>query len=270
MIFALLVRRNLRSGIVGTLALVVGLLVFELVVPPVAEDVGTNQLDPVLRALPPAVQALTRSSPDLLIGAGIQGYLAVGFTSPVYLLMILAGMLAFSTGLAGELERGSVQLALSRPVSRLTLYGARVAGVFVLALVLGAAGPVGIELGLRISQPSEPVNRMALVPTAVAAMAFLWAVGGIGLMLAAAGQRAGQVVGQTIAWLVVSYFVDYFATLWSMLKPLTPFSVFNYFKPTATLIHGTWPTHDLVVLVLAGLIAIVTGAAIFRLRDLPV
>lgn len=270
MIFALLVRRNLLSGIIGTLALVVGLLVFELIVPSVAQDVGTNQLDPVLRSLPPAVQALTRSNPSLLIGAGIQGYLTVGFTSPVYLLMILAGMLAFSTGLAGELERGSVQLALSRPVSRLTVYGARVAGIAVLAIVLGAAGPIGIAIGLRISQPSEPVDRAALIPTAAVAMAFLWAVGGISLMLAATGRRGGQVVGQAIAWLVVSYFVDYFATLWSVLKPFTPFSVFNYFKPTTTLIQGTWAERDLVILGLAGVVGAVLGALIFRYRDLPV
>ena len=267
--FLMLMRRSLRQGIFGSLALLAGLFVFEVIVPPVAQDVGTEQLDPVLAALPPAIQALTRSSPDLVIGSGIQGYLSVGFTSPVFLLMICAGIISFTSGLAGEIERGSIQLALSRSVSRLAVYGSRVSGAILLAAAFAVAGPLGILFGLELIDTTQSINRAALIPTGLAIFALLWSVAGVTLLLSAIGQRGGQVVGWSISWLVISYFVDYFATLWSALEPLTPLSVFNYFAPTNTLIQESYTVRNLVVLGLIGLGGVIVGAVAFVRRDLP-
>ena len=264
-----LMTRSLRQGLSGSLALLAGLFVFELIVPPVASDVGTNQLDPVLASLPPAVQALTRSSPELVIGSGIQGYLSVGFTSPVFLLMICAGVVSFTSGLAGEIERGSIQLALSRAVSRRSVYGARAAGAVVLAAAFAVIGPLGVLAGLNLIDTTEPIDRSVLIPTGVAMFALLWSVAGVTLLLAAMGQRGGQVVGWSISWLVVSYFVDYFATLWSALEPFTPLSVFNYFAPTSTLIRGSYTVSNLITLGIVGLAGLVIGAVVFDRRDLP-
>ncbi|HEV2529768.1 MAG TPA: ABC transporter permease subunit [Thermomicrobiales bacterium] len=265
----LLLGRALRQGFYGTLALLLGLFVFELIVPPVARDVGTEQLDPVLESLPPAIQAITRSSPDLIVGQGIQGYLTVGFTSPVFLLMICAGVIAFTSGLAAEMERGSIQLALSRSVSRLTVYGARVVGAIVLAAAFAATGPLGILVGLGLIDTDEPIDRMALLPTAAGIFALLLAVSGVTLCLSALGRASGQVVGWSISWLVASYFIDYFATLWSALQPFTPLSVFNYFDPTATLVRAEWSSDNLLVLGAIGVVGFVAGGIVFRLRDLP-
>lgn len=264
-----LMARSLRQGVAGSLALLIGLFIFELIVPPVANDVGTTQLDPVLQSLPPAVQALTRSSPDLVIGSGIQGYLSVGFTSPVFLLMICAGIVSFTSGLAGEIERGSIQLALSRSVSRLSVYGARLAGSVVLAIAFSVVGPLGVLTGLGLIDTAETINRTALIPTGVAMFALLWSVAGVTMLLAAVGQRGGQVVGWSISWLVVSYFVDYFATLWSALEPFTPLSIFNYFAPTRTLIQASYTMDNLVTLGAIGLVGAMLGAVVFARRDLP-
>ncbi len=269
MIGILLMSRALRQGLAGTIALLAGLFVFEMVVPPVARDVGTEQLDPVLESLPPAIQAFTRASPDLIIGQGIQGYLTVGFTSPVFLLMICAGVISFTSGLAAEMERGSIQLALSRAISRLTVYGARVGGAVVLAAAFATAGPLGILIGLSLIETDETINRAALLPTGAGIFALLWAVAGVTLCLSALGRRSGQVVGWSIAWLVASYFIDYFATLWSALRPFTPLSVFEYFDPTATVVRGEWATSNLLVLGAIGLVGFLAGGVIFRHRDLP-
>ncbi len=265
----MLTLRSVRQGVFGSVALLIGLFIFELIVPPVADDVGTEQLDPVLAALPPAIQALTRSSPDLIIGQGIQGYLSVGFTSPVFLLMICAGIVSFTSGLAGEIERGSIQLALSRSVSRLSVYGARVVGAVTLAAAFAVVGPLGILVGLNLIVTNETIDRAALIPTGLAMFALLWSVAGVTLLLSALGQRGGQVVGWAISWLVISYFVDYFATLWSALERFTPLSVFNYFAPTTTLIQSDYTVRNLIVLGSIGLIGMILGAVAFDRRDLP-
>ena len=265
----MLTLRSVRQGVFGSVALLLGLFIFELIVPPVAEDVGTEQLDPVLSALPPAIQALTRSSPDLIIGQGIQGYLSVGFTSPVFLLMICAGIVSFTSGLAGEIERGSIQLALSRSISRQSVYGARVVGAVTLAAAFAVVGPLGILVGLNLIDTNETIDRAALIPTGLAMFALLWSVAGVTLLLSALGQRGGQVVGWSISWLVISYFVDYFATLWSALERFTPLSVFNYFAPTTTLIQSDYTVRNLIVLGSIGLVGMILGAVAFDRRDLP-
>lgn len=266
---ALQMRRALRQGIGGTIALLIGIFIFECIVPPVAEDVGTEQLDPVFESLPPAFQAITRASPDLIIGSGVQGYLTIGFTSPVFLLMICAGILTFTSGLAGEIQRGTIELALSRGNSRTSVYLSRVFGSILLAVLFAVVGPLGVLAGLLTIDHPEAVDRTALIPTAIGIFALLFAVAGVTMLLSALGSRSGQVVGWAISWLVISYFIDYFATLWSALEPLTPLSVFNYFEPAATVIRSDYSVGNLVVLGVVGLIEFVAGAVIFERRDLP-
>jgi ABC-type transport system involved in multi-copper enzyme maturation permease subunit len=91
----------------------------------------------------------------------------------------------------------------------------------------------------------------------------------VALLVSARADRMGQAVGWASGFLIVSYVIDYFATLWAFLKPVQPFSVFDYYDPPIALAHGTIPGMNALVLGGIALICAVAGLLIFERRDLP-
>src|SRR5207249_12037231 len=107
------------------------------------------------------------------------------------------------------------------------------------------------------------------LPTALAAALLGWCVGGLALLTSATADRMGQAVGWVSAAIIVSYVVDYFAAIWSALKPLEPFSIFDYYNPGLALSAGTLPLKNVLVLVIVGLLGTLAGLLVFTRRDLP-
>lgn len=263
--------RLLRRGLVGFVALLCGIALFELVQPVIANSLGGAQgMASLLRVLPPAFQALVKTRPEFLAASGLSGYLSLGFTHPLFLVLTAAAIIGFAARtLAGEMEHGSIQLALARPVSRPQVYAARVLGVAVEALVLSLAAPLGMTLGLFIARPVGTLHYRYFVPTAIASALLFWAIGGLTLLGSAAANTTARAVGWATAALAVFYFVDYFASLWHPLKVLDPLSIFAYYDPAPALVHGSLAWSDVLVLAAVGAAGAVAGLVVFTRRDLP-
>lgn len=263
--------RLLRRGLPGFVALLLGVAAFELIQPVVANSLGGPEgLEPFLRALPPAFQALMKSRPEFIAVSGLAGYLSLGFTHPLYLVLVATTVVGFACrSLAGEMERGTIQLALARPVSRPRVYLARVLGVLVVTLALSAAGPLGMVGGMLLAKPEGAFAYRYLAVTALVTALLCWAIGGLTLLGSAAASTTGRAVAWATAALIVFYFVDYFASLWEILQPFEPFSIFAYYDPSPALVNGTLPVRNVLVLLVVGLAGAIGGLAVFVRRDLP-
>jgi ABC-2 type transport system permease protein len=261
----------LRRSRTGLIALLLGVALFELLQPVAIASLGDlSQLNTLLRFVPPSFYALMNVTPDFLESAGLPGYLALGFTHPIYHILSLATVTWFACrALAGEMERGTIQLALARPVSRPRLYLSRVIGVLTVTAGVAIVGPIGMMLGLAVARPDGTLDLTHFVQTAFATALLTWAIGGIALASSATADRMGQAIGWVIAVLVLSYVVDYFAAIWSALHPIEPFSIFDYYDPAIALSSGTLPLTNVVVLGVVGSIAAIVGLIIFTQRDLP-
>ncbi|HEY7036090.1 MAG TPA: ABC transporter permease subunit [Thermomicrobiales bacterium] len=261
----------LRRGRSGLIALLLGTALFELIQPLAVASLGDlSRLQALLAIVPKSFYALMNVTPDFLMAAGLSGYLALGFTHPIYLLLSAATVIWFAgRGLAGEMERGTIQLALARPVSRPRLYLARVLGLLVVALAVAACATLGMLAGIALSHPAGTLTYAHFVPTALAAALLVWCIGGLALLSSATADRMGQAVGWVSAAIVVSYVVDYFAAIWSALEPLEPFSIFDYYNPGLALSAGTLPLTNVLVLATVGLTGAIAGLLVFARRDLP-
>ncbi len=269
---AAMLTRLLRQGLAGTLFLLAGVLLFQFVYPFIADSMGgASGLENLVSQLPPAMQALAQLSPEFLAMTGIAGFISRAYDHPVYLILSIAAMVAFTgRAIAGEVGSGTLALSLSRPISRWSIFAARIAGVAVLAAVFGIAGPVATWLGLQAAQPAGEVTLSQLVAMALLGALFLWTVGGLALMMSAVSSSTGRVVGWATGYLVVAYFVDVFAELWSILEPARPLSLFWYFDTTDTMVDGRVPTMSILVFGGVGLLAMVLGWLEFRRRDFVV
>ncbi len=266
-LLAQLVRRS-RDGLI---ALTVGLFVFEFIQPVAIDAFGNlDQLVAIMDLVPKPFLALMNVTPEVVEQVGLPGFLALGFTHPVYHLLVAAVVIWLAArSLAGEMESGQVQVALARPVSRGQFYLARVLTVVLAALWVSVVASLGNLVGLAYSKPDGTMNNWHFVAQTGTSLLLALTIGGVSLLVSARADRMGQAVGWAAGFMIVSYVIDYFSTLWSFLKPLQPFSVFDYYDPPVALAHGTIPTMNVIVLGGVALVCAIAGLVIFQRRDLP-
>ena len=239
--------RVLRRGWAGLVSLLALIALFMFVNPLIADSLGgPGGIETILDQLPPALQALTRTRPEFIAVSGLAGYLSVSFSHPVYMGVASVALVGFAArALAGEMERGTIQLALARPISRGRVYLARLLGLVAIAVLLSLAGPLGMLVGLAVARPEGELEERYFVPTALATLLLFWAIGGLSLLGSAAAGTTSRCVAWATAALVIFYFVDYLAELWDILKPVEPLSIFDYFDPLATLFSaGDWHVSE--------------------------
>lgn len=262
--------RNLRSGVWGLVALVAAIAGFTFVQPVViASFGGAAALDAIMSRIPPAFQAFARTRPEFLAMTGLPGYLSLGFTHPIYIVLSGAAVISFAARvLAGEMASGAIQLPLSRTVSRPAVYLASVLGITAVVALASVAGPLGMLAGILYAKPGDfPINH--LWPMTLVCLALLWAIAGLSLLFSAIASSAGQVVGWALGLLLFSYFVDYFAGVWEPLRAILFLSLFEYFAPTQTLVNGVADPRSVSILLIIGTVAFIAGLVIFTRRDLP-
>ncbi|MCO5220592.1 MAG: ABC transporter permease [Thermomicrobiales bacterium] len=266
-LFVQLLRRS-RGGII---ALSIGLFVFEFIQPVAIDAFGNlDQLVSILDLVPKPFLALMNVTPEVVEQVGLPGFLALGFTHPVYHLLVSAIIIwVAARALAGEMERGQVQIALARPISRRQFYLARVLAVVLVALWVSVVASLGNIAGIAYAQPDGSMDTWHFVAQVGASFLLALTIGGVALLVSARADRMGQAVGWAAGFLVVSYVIDYFATLWAFLEPIQPFSVFDYYDPPIALATGSIPWMNVLVLGTVALVCVVAGAVVFDRRDLP-
>ena len=194
------------------------------------------------------------------------GYIDVYFFSYMHLVV---GILAISAGaglLAGDEERGILDLVLSHPVSRVQMFCGRILGLITALVVILAAGwlswalpagSVGIGYsGFELFLPFLPL---------LAVLLFFGTTALLLSMVLPAARIAGMLTG---ALLVANYLLLGLSNLNDSLKPVMRFTPLRYYQGGTALdgLEATW---------LAGLLisaAIITAAALvlFLRRDIRV
>jgi ABC-2 type transport system permease protein len=196
------------------------------------------------------------------------GSIAIGYIHPIAIVLIAIFAIGFTTtAVAGERQRGTLEVVLARPVSRRSLYATELVAalVFVGLILLGAI--VGTLIGSVISG--------AFGELAIERLPLLWlngfllwgAIAAISLAASVAFDRLTPALGITLAIVVVSYFLEILGSLWPDAKGLQPFSLFHYLAAREVL-AGTVDLFGLGLLAVVGAVAIAIALVVFPRRDL--
>ena len=172
-----------------------------------------------------------------------------------------------ASAVAGERQRGTLEVLLARPISRRSLYLTLLVAAFLFIAVAVAA----IILGALASATAWNVIaelRLENVPLLwLNGMLLFGAFASIALAASVSFDRLTPALGITLAVVIVSYFLEILGSLWPDAKPLQPYSLFHYLQPTEVL-NGELPLLD--VLILGGTIvtAVVYALIVFPRRDI--
>lgn len=200
----------------------------------------------------------------------LAAWTVLGQTHPI--LLVASFLFIIGLGIravAGELESGSLDLVLSRPLSRSSYLGSHVAVLIPGTALLALAYATGaIAADRTFDPPGVPLDPGRMLPAAMQAWLLFMAVGAIALLVSALQSERGRALGIAIGITLVMYVGNFLFALWQPLRFLTRFTIFWYFTPGPTIQNGNVPWGNCAVL--AGFTTVALGLAFiaFSRRDL--
>jgi beta-exotoxin I transport system permease protein len=215
--------------------------------------------------LPQTYRALFTASGtiDLSTAGGYLGVELMGFMGPA--LIAVYAITAGGAAIAGEEDRGGLELTLSAPVSRARLFGERftalAAGITALMITTGAALWIfSAILDMRLG--------LGAITSAVAALGMFGLFAGtVATAVGAATGSPAAARGVAALAAVASYLINALAQVTSALRPARPISPYYLVLGNEPLAHGLRLIGAVAVLAAVAAIAAV-GGILFAHRDL--
>lgn len=259
-----LFRRSWRAQRVRVLLVGAALVVWSFLMPVIYATFG-RQLAVVLDTgiVPEAFLRLLGPDPFSLVGA-----VALGWVHPIGIgLFVVLPVGLGVTMIAGERQRGTLEVLLARPVSRRALFLTHLVTLALCsALVVGAALAGTLAGAMRYDVVAD-LDPSDLAFLAVNTWLLLVALAAIALAVSASFDRLAVPVGIAIGGLLLGYLLEILGTMWPDASWLQPYTPFHYLDPLRIL-DGRGSPGDL--LVLAAIAVVATGYGLWRFprRDL--
>ena len=191
---------------------------------------------------------------------------------PFVLLMFAVWAISRGTAsVAGEIERGTMDLILSRPVTRFAYLGAQVLATLFGFILLGAALIAGNLVGTRFNSVIEPPSALLLSKPALNLLAFGLAIYGYTLFLSTVDLvRWRPNLIASVATLA-GFIALVIASIPSLeeYKWLEHLSIFKAYNPVEVVTKGETLAFNASLLGGIGAVGLILGFACFLRRDLP-
>ena len=162
----------------------------------------------------------------------LDGAVALGWVHPIGIgMFVLFPVGLGAVAIAGERQRGTLEVLLSRPLSRRTLFATHLLTLVLIAVLTTLAALAGTVAGAAVYGVAGELDAGALAFLAVNTVALLAALAAISLAASASFDRLAAPVGIGIAVLLLGYVLEILGTLWPDAAFLQPFSPFHYLSP---------------------------------------
>jgi ABC-2 type transport system permease protein len=198
----------------------------------------------------------------------LPGSIALGFIHPIALILVSVFAVGFTTtAVAGERQRGTIEVVLSRPISRRRLYLTLLVSAFAfiaIAITAFLAGTLVSAVAFRVIGEID----LALMPLAWLNGFLMFAsFASIGLAASVSFDRLAPAIGITVGILLVAYFLEIIGSLWPDAEFLQPYSLFHYLQTRAVL-SGDADPFGFALLSAVSAVAILWALIVFPRRDL--
>jgi ABC-2 type transport system permease protein len=211
-----------------------------------------------LRAFFGGAESIDLSTPE--------GYLQTeAFSFLLPLIFLIFGIGAGAGAIAGEEDRGTMELLLGTPLSRRRLVLEKAAALAGAIVVLGAILWLSLWLGALASGMEISAGRLGAATVAVVLLALAFTM--LAILVGAATGSRGLAIALPAGLALAAYVLDSLAALVDELEPLQPLSPFYLYREGEPLAHGLDPVHALVLASLAAAFALLSVPA-FQRRDL--
>jgi ABC-type transport system involved in multi-copper enzyme maturation permease subunit len=264
---AVLLRHTLAAGRWRLLAVAAGLATWGFLLPAVYATFGA-EIRRVVQGgyFANLLDALTAIGGGSVFTLG--GSVALSFIHPIPIALVAVLAIGHPiAAIAGERQRGTLEVLLARPISRRRVYGTALAATWLFVLAALAANLAGVVAGAVLFAVADELQAPRLLLAWGAAVVFFATLGALALAVSASFDRVAPALGIVMAFVIASYAVELLGALWPQMAGWRPWSVFHYFQPAEIMAGDARPT-DVVVLAAIASAAITYALWVFPRRDL--
>ena len=212
--------------------------------------------------------------PESFAGVGgadvfsLPGSIALSFIHPIAIILTSVFAVGFSaSAVAGERQRGTLEVALARPISRRSFYLTLLAVSFGFIAIMIAALLAGSLSGATFAGVVNELVFKHLPLLWLNSVLLFGAFAAIGLAASVSFDRLTPALGVTLGIVIVMYVLEVLGSLWPAAEVLQPYSLFHYVKAKAILTGFAVPS-DMAILSSVILIAMAWALVVFPRRDL--
>lgn len=253
-----------RSLLFWTIGLLLLMALYMALYPSIKDSAA--ELNAYIDKLPEALRSA-------FIEEGLDYASPLGYvSSEIYSQMLPILFLFFSIGagaaaVAGEEERGTLDVVLSTPIRRsrflIEKFASLLAGLIFLCLV--------VIFSIYIASGFVDISVTLGQLTSATFMLFLLAAnfGSFATFIGSLSGSRGLAIGLTTAFAVLAFFLNTFSGVVSQFEKIKDFSPFYHYSNTNALVNGiNWPSALLLIWITIGLVTL--SIAAFARRDLNV
>jgi len=198
----------------------------------------------------------------------LSGSIALGFIHPIMIILVSVFAVGFATSsIAGERQRGTLEVLLARPVSRRSVYVTLAVSVAGFIAITVAAFLLGGALGATVAGVADELAAERLPILWLNGVLMFGSFAAIGLAASVSSDRLAPALGVTVGILVVMYFLDVLGSLWPDAEVLQPYSLFHYLQAKAILV-GQADAFNFGLLGAVVAAGVVYALVVFPRRDL--
>ena len=260
-----LFRYTLASNAIKLVVIGAGLVLMGMIMPVMYAAFG-QEIGQFVESVPLLSQFANFGGGDLF---SLNGTLAMGFSHPFTLLLLGVMAIAFpALAIAGERDRGTLEVTLSRPISRRGLYGTLfVSGVGFLAILL-AVLVATMTVTTYIVGFDDQLETGNMVQLWLAGTLLFIAFMALAFAVSVESDRAGPAIGIPAVFVLLNYLAFAIGSIWPDMKWLEDYSAFSLLKARDVLSHGLALSDTLIMLAFTGLFVALAWYR-FPRRDLP-
>jgi ABC-2 type transport system permease protein len=291
-----LVRKLLRDIRVAWIVTAVLLFLFQLLWAHITQRVTTQILDEFKeRGIPfEAVRDVIfnpKAPTGKLVQAIIGGesialnradnFMTISYVHP--LVLTILGIWALgraANAIAGEIDRGTMELLLAQPIRRTQVVLAHLlvdgivfpslCGTIWLGTYCGTWW-MGLQSAENAMQRVDPVG---FLPALLCVTALLFSISGATIWISSLGRSRARVWGLAITIFLCMFLVNVLGQITEALKWLRPFTIYYHYQPQPLILHADWYANGeawfhLGVLVAVGAAGYLGAWICFCQRDLP-
>jgi ABC-2 type transport system permease protein len=220
---------------------------------------------PFFQSPPKAMTAFLGGSADFFHA---DGWLSAGMTHPVILSLLTSSALLVAAGsVATEIERGTIDFVLVRPVGRVPFLLAKALASIVAVTAAEAGGLAGVLLARQTIGGVGELSISSVLRAFTGSWLLFVGVAMVGMLVSARSSLRGRAIGITVGIVVAWFFMNFIALLIDGISGLRFASPFHYFRPI-DLLSGTVPQGDLLILGAVPVVALLWASIGFTRRDL--
>lgn len=223
----------------------------------------SEQLEQAFSQIPDSAMALFSDTNEFLSPVG---YLS----SQVYYLMLpmLLGILAISLGsslLAREEKEQTIELLLSRPVSRSALLSAKLlSGLLIILIASTVSGIVTLILAKLVKLDVDLIN---IALATLASMLLAVSFGSVAFLITSFGKARIASIGLATVYGLGGYIIASLVDIASWLKWPAKIFPFNYYMP-AEILQGKYNWMNIIFMVSLIIVCVTLSYISFNRRDL--